>query len=39
MAARQIEPRKMPKFFDLSKKNLIIKLVKYLKLNKFKQTN
>ena len=39
MASRQTEPRKMPKFFHSFKKNSVIKLMKYLKLNKFKQTN
>ena len=39
MAARQTEPRKMPKFFDLFMKNSIIKFKEFLKLKKFKQTN
>ena len=39
MAARQTEPRKMPKFFELSKKNSVVKFKKFFKLKKFKQTN
>ena len=38
MAARQTEPRKMPKSFDLSK-NSVIKFKEFFKLKKFKQTN